>query len=120
MFALTVAQRFFLYKQAVDMRKSFDALSGIVSADMSKDALSGDVFVFVGKSRDKIKLLVWEKGGFVLYYKRLESGTFHLPKSQQSNLTYSELCLLIEGVEVEVKHRHKRYVRPQEKFTIAS
>ncbi len=97
------------------MRKSFDALSGIIAAGMGKDALSGDVYIFVGKSRDKIKLLVWEKGGFVLYYKRLESGTFHLPKLQDDSISYSELCLLIEGVEVEVIHHHKRYVRPEEK-----
>jgi transposase len=115
MFALRASQRFFLFREPVDMRKSFDALSGIVSTDMGKNALSGDVYIFIGKSRDKIKLLVWEKGGFVLYYKRLEVGTFHLPKSEQLSLIYSELCLLIEGVEVEVKHRHKRYVRPQEK-----
>jgi transposase len=97
------------------MRKSFDALTGIVSGQMKKDVLSGDVYIFIGKSRDKIKLLVWEKGGFVLYYKRLESGTFHLPKLQDDGLSYSELCLLIEGVEVEITHRRKRYVRPQEK-----
>lgn len=115
MFALTASQRFLLYRQAVDMRKSFDALSGIVTTDMGKDVLSGDVYIFIGKSRDKIKLLVWEKGGFILYYKRLEAGTFHLPKSAQLSLSYSELCLLIEGVEVDVKHRHKRYIRPTEK-----
>jgi transposase len=120
MFALTASQRFFLYSQPVDMRKSFDALSGIVAAAMEKDALSGDVYIFIGKSRDKIKLLAWEKSGFVLYYKRLESGTFHLPKLQEDSLSYSELCLLIEGVEVEVKHRRKRYVRPQEKTTRAA
>ena len=119
MFALTAAQRFFLYSQPVDMRKSFDALSGIVIGSMGKDALSGDVYIFIGKSRDKIKLLVWEKGGFVLYYKRLEPGTFHLPKLLDSSLSYSELCLLIEGVEVEVTHRHKRYMRPEEKTTVA-
>ncbi|MDO1444624.1 IS66 family insertion sequence element accessory protein TnpB [Rhodocytophaga aerolata] len=113
MFAVTASQRFFLYLQPVDMRKSFDALSGIVTGAMGKDALSGDVYIFIGKSRDKIKLLVWEKGGFVLYYKRLESGTFHLPKRQDGSLSYSELCLLIEGVEVEVTHRRKRYVRVQ-------
>lgn len=113
MFALNAGQRFFLYAQAVDMRKSFDALSGLVTTQMGKDALSGDVYIFVGKSRDKIKLLVWEKGGFVLYYKRLEKGTFHLPKA--AALSYSELCLLIEGVEVEVTHRHPRYVGPAEK-----
>jgi transposase len=102
------------------MRKSFDALSGIVTGSMSKDALSGDVYIFIGKSRDKIKLLVWEKGGFVLYYKRLESGTFHLPRLQDGILSYSELCLLIEGVEVEVTHRHKRYEGVQEKTTRAA
>jgi transposase len=116
MFALTASQRFFLYSQPVDMRKSFNALSGIVSTGMGKDALSGDVYIFIGKSRDKLKLLVWEKGGFILYYKRLESGTFHLPKLQEDSLSYSALCLLIEGVEVEVTHRRKRYVRVQEKM----
>jgi transposase len=115
MFALTAWQRFFLFGEAVDMRKSFDALSGIVSGQMKKEVLSGDVYIFIGKSRDKIKLLVWEKGGFVLYYKRLEAGTFHLPKPGQVSLSYSELCLLIEGVEVEVKQRHKRYGGPVEK-----
>jgi len=115
MFALTASQRFFLYGEVVDMRKSFDGLSGIVTTSMGKDVLSGDVYVFIGKSRDKIKLLVWEKGGFVLYYKRLEAGTFHLPKSAAPALCYSELCLLIEGVEVEIKHRRKRYVGLQEK-----
>jgi transposase len=120
MFALTASQRFLLYSEPVDMRKSFDALSGIVSASMGKNALSGDVYIFIGKSRDKIKLLVWEKGGFVLYYKRLESGTFHLPKLQEDSLSYSELCLLIEGVEVQVTYRRKRYERPQEKSTAAS
>jgi transposase len=87
---------------------------------MGKDALSGDVYIFIGKSRNKIKLLVWEKGGFVLYYKRLESGTFHLPKLQEDNLSYSELCLLIEGVEVEVTHPRKRYERPVGKTIVSA
>ena len=93
------------------MRKSFDGLSGIVSQQMGKDVLSGDVFIFLGKDLTKIKLLVWEQTGFVLYYKRLEAGTFSLPKAGQNSitLTYSELCLLLEGVEVEVKHRRKRF-----------
>lgn len=119
MFALTASQRFFLYQESVDIRKSFDALSGIVTGSMGKDALSGDVYIFIGKSKDKIKLLVWEKGGFVLYYKRLESGTFHLPKLPDGSLSYSELCLLIEGVEVQITHRRKRYERPEEKTTSA-
>lgn len=117
MFALSSFQRFFLYGQVVDMRKSFDSLSGIVSQQMGKDVCSGDVYIFLGKDLSKIKLLVWESGGFVLYYKRLEAGTFQLPKADQQSitLTYSELCLLIEGVEVEVKRRRKRFVRTAEK-----
>ena len=120
MFGLSTQQRYFLYGEVVDMRKSFDGLSGIVSEQMGKDVLSGDVFVFLGKDLSKIKLLVWESSGFVLYYKRLEAGTFSLPKLEQGSirLTYSELCLLVEGVEVEVKHRRKRFQRPSAPQTV--
>jgi transposase len=114
MFALTASQRFFLFHQPVDMRKAFDGLTGIVQQEMGRDACSGDVYIFLGKRLDRMKLLVWEPSGFVLYYKRLEAGTFRLPKDKQQsiNLTYSELSLLLEGMEVEVKHRRKRYEKP--------
>jgi len=114
MFGLSGQQRYFLFPQAVDMRKSFDGLSGIVTGQMGKDVCSGDVFIFLGKDLSKIKLLVWETGGFVLYYKRLEAGTFALPKPAEASitLTYSELCLLVEGLEVEVTRRRKRFQRP--------
>ncbi len=114
MFGLSTQQRYYLYGQVVDMRKSFDGLSGLVTQQMGKDVLSGDVFVFLGKDLSRIKLLVWESGGFVLYYKRLEAGTFALPKPAEGSitLTYSELCLLVEGVEVEVTRRCKRFQRP--------
>ncbi len=64
-----------------------------------------------------MKLLVWEASGFLLYYKRLEAGTFQLPKgeNQSIQITYSELSLLLEGIEVEVKHRRKRYSKILEK-----
>lgn len=96
------------------MRKSFDGLSGLVKDQMGKDVLSGDVYIFLGKDLTKIKLLVWESHGFVLYYKRLEAGTFALPQPRQKSitLTYSELCLLIEGVEVQVTRRRKRFEKP--------
>lgn len=128
MFGLSAHQRYFLFPQAVDMRKSFDGLSGIVKQQMGKDVLSGDVYMFLGRDLTKIKLLVWESGGFVLYYKRLEAGTFALPQPgpESITLTYSELCLLIEGVEVKVTRRRKRYVqepeyvRTQQKTTTAA
>jgi len=99
------------------MRKGFDGLSGLVQQQMGSDATSGDVYIFLGKRLDRMKLLVWEPGGFLLYYKRLEAGTFKLPKAQDQsiNLTYSELSLLLEGLEVEVKHRRKRFERKLEK-----
>jgi transposase len=113
MFGLNAHQRYFLYGRVVDMRKPFDGLSGIVTGQMGQNVLSGDVFIFLGKDLSKIKLLVWEQGGFVLYYKRLEAGTFCLPKPGQGSiaLTYSQLCLLLEGVEVQVLHRCKRFQR---------
>ncbi len=122
MFGLSGQQRYFLFPRLVDMRKSFDGLSGIVTHQMGKDVLSGDVFIFLGKDLSKIKLLVWEAGGFVLYYKKLEAGTFALPQSGKGSiaLSYSELCLLIEGVEVQVTRRRKRYVRAQQKTTAAA
>jgi transposase len=114
MFGLNAHQRYFLFPEAVDMHKSFDGLRGKVTQQMGKDVMSGDVYIFLGRDLSRIKLLVWEAGGFVLYYKRMEAGTFALPQSGKGSisLTYSELCLLIEGVEVEVTRRRKRFNRP--------
>jgi len=111
MFGLSPSQRFFLFSQSVDMRKGFDGLSGMVQQEMGRDVTSGDVYIFLGKRLDRMKLLVWEPSGFILYYKRLEAGTFCLPKAQDQSvsLTYSELSLLLEGLDVEVKYRRKRY-----------
>ena len=99
------------------MRKGFDGLSGVVQQQMGRKATSGDVYIFLGKRLDRMKLLVWEPSGFILYYKRLEAGTFRLPKvqNQSISLTYSELSLLLEGLEVEVKYRRKRYSKILEK-----
>lgn len=117
MFGLSASQRFFLYNQPVDMRKAFDGLCGVVQQGMGKDACSGDVYIFLGKRLDRMKLLVWEPSGFVLYYKRLEAGTFRLPQEKQQaiSLSYSELSLLLEGLEVEIKGRRKRFEKIPQK-----
>ena len=72
-------QRYWLYRKPTDMRKSFDGLCGLVASGMKRDPLSGEVFVFINRRRTHIKLLVWDRSGFVLYYKRLEEGTFEIP-----------------------------------------
>ena len=71
---LSLPKRIFLYSQSVDMRKGFDGLSGIVTGQTGVDVLLSDAYVFVGRRKDRLKLLIWEPSGFVLYYKRLEAG----------------------------------------------
>ncbi|WP_185956458.1 IS66 family insertion sequence element accessory protein TnpB [Changchengzhania lutea] len=61
------------------MRKSFDSLRGLVINDLDQNPDNGTVYIFINKVRNKVKLLHWQTGGFMLYYKRLESGTFELP-----------------------------------------
>jgi transposase len=114
MFSLTSGMSYFYYRGQADMRKSFDALSGLVKDEMKREPLSGEVFVFISKQRNRVKLLHWEAGGFVLYYKRLESGTFELPvfdpDTSSFRIKWSALMMMIEGISVQrIKHR-KRFI----------
>ncbi|AHM61261.1 transposase, IS66 family protein [Flammeovirgaceae bacterium 311] len=111
MFSLSSSHSYLLYSQPCDMRKSFDALSGLVRNELQRDPASGEVYVFVNRSRSCIKLLHWESGGFVLYYKRLERGTFTAPRMQVENgvLKWPELVLMIEGIQVKSSIQKVRY-----------
>lgn len=117
MFTLSSQHRFLLHIAPVDMRKGFDGLSGLVRNGLKRDPCNGDVFVFVGKTRDKIKLLHWQSGGFVLYYKRLEAGRFRLPdydpKVGAVKLSYTQLAMLIDGLSIQGVSRQKRYDPPR-------
>jgi transposase len=95
------------------MRKSFDALSGLVRNELGRDPTNGEVFVFLNRTRTCIKLLHWESGGFVLYYKRLEKGTFTppLPEGKNTALRWPELVLMIEGIQVKSSVQKARYQR---------
>ncbi len=73
MFGLSESLNYFLYRKPTDMRKSFHALMGLVNNEMKQNPLSGDVYIFINKNRNLIKLLNWQEGGFVLYYKPLVS-----------------------------------------------
>jgi len=88
MFALTESHRFFVFSQVTDMRKSFDALCGVVRMGLCRNPLSGEVFVFVNRKRNMMKLLHWQQGGFVLYFKRLEKGTFEIPKTKAASCKF--------------------------------
>jgi len=107
MLSLNAGQQYFLYQSPCDMRKSFDGLCGLVHSELKREATSGEVFVFLNRHRTHLKLLHWERGGFVLYYKRLEEGTFSLPEKQQ--LSWTDLVLMIEGIEVQKSRQLPRY-----------
>jgi len=93
------------------MRKGFNGLSGLVRAHICHELLSGDVFIFLNKRRDRIKLLVWDRNGFVVWYKVLEQGTFELPAAENATLemSWTDIQLLLEGIEIKSVKRRKRY-----------
>lgn len=116
MLPLSSAQRYYFYRHATDMRKSFNGLSGIVRNELRADPLSGDVFIFVNRRRDRIKLLVWDRSGYVLYYKHLQQGTFELPAFEADGascaMNWQELILILEGVSLDSVRRRKRFSLP--------
>ncbi|MDX2368158.1 MAG: IS66 family insertion sequence element accessory protein TnpB [Colwellia sp.] len=113
MFSLNSSLRFQLYSKATDMRKSFNGLSGLVRNELDEIPENGDVFIFINKSRDKIKLLHWSSNSFVLYYKRLESGRFEHPQydieSGSYLLSYAQIVMLIDGISIKNIQKKKPY-----------
>ena len=113
MFTLSSSNTFHLYSNPTDMRKSFDGLSGLIQNILGSNPCSGDVFIFINKRRDKIKLLHWQGISFTLYYKRLEEGTFELPEydiqSGSITLSYAQIVMLIDGLTIKNIRKRKQY-----------
>jgi len=109
--------RYYLYRQPTDMRKSFDGLCGIVSSQLGFNPMSGDLFIFINRQRNRIKLLRWEPGGFVLFYKRLEKGTFELPEVKNGALShridYGDLVMIITGISLKYARKRKRFLQQE-------
>jgi|JI7StandDraft_1071085.scaffolds.fasta_scaffold99601_2 transposase len=106
-------QRYFVCTTPVDMRKGIDGLCGVVRHMLEDNPQSGYVFIFFNKGRDKIKLLVWDVGGYVMYHKRLEQGTFEVirgsdDKSKQT-MRYDHLVMLLSGISIRDIVQRKRY-----------
>lgn len=95
------------------MRKGFDALCGLVSSELGRDPLGGEVFIFVNKSGTTLKLLHWERGGLVLYHKRLESGRFSIPRTgppgKGCSIHWHDLVMMVEGISMEKTTRRERF-----------
>lgn len=115
MLSLPPAVRIFVAREVTDLRKSFDALSALVPAVLAQDPFSGHLFCFFNRRRDRVKLLVWDRTGFWLFYKRLEAGRFAAPAAgtgRSTEWTARELFLVLEGIELGAVRQQRRYTRP--------
>ena len=102
MLGLPSGAKIYFCRQAVDFRKGFDGLSGIIESQFQMNVLDGHLFLFVNRRSDRIKALWWEPGGLILWYKRLERGTFEIPRAGegQSHVTIdaTQLAMVLGGV----------------------
>jgi transposase len=114
MFALNSSLNYYLYNAPTDMRMSFNGLCGLIQMRMNRNPVSGEVFMFINRRRDHMKLLHWEYGGFILYYKRLERGTFEIPvhKAGESATTifWPQLMMMVEGISLQHIRTRKRHL----------
>ena len=107
--------RIWMASEATDMRCGFDRLAERVNVVIGENAQSGHLFVFRSRRGDRLKILVWERDGFVLWYKRLEMGVFKLPRVEREarsvELRASELAMILDGINVSKLKRVPRYNR---------
>lgn len=114
MLGLPDSVKILLFTESTDMRKGFDGLSFLVKA-AGGDVYSGHLFVFVSRRRDRVKILTFQKGGFVLWYKRLEKGRFKpVPSTaERVELDATQLTMLLDGIDVRRVHRAKHWQPPK-------
>ena len=109
------AARIWLAAEATDMRCGFDRLAERVRTVIGEDPLGGHLFVFRSRRGDRLKILIWDRDGFVLWYKRLEAGVFKLPRVDEGTrsveLRASELAMILDGIDVSKLKRVPRYQR---------
>ena len=110
MLAVSNTSRYYFYRSPCDMRFGIYSLSGLVRNELGHNPLSGDVFVFMGKRRNQIRLLQWDSDGFAMYIKKLEQGTFERPQGEDISITSQQLTLLMEGVMLKTVRLRKRYI----------
>ena len=116
MISLPHPVRVFLHMPATDLRKGFDALSGLVVTAFSQDPTSGHLFLFVNRRRDRLKILYWDRDGLAIWYKRLEKGSFQLPAvapdAASIEMSPTQLTLILSGIDLGSARQRRRYQRP--------
>ena len=115
MLTLPPSVRVFLCLAPADMRRSLDGLAAMTREVLREDPLSGHLFVFFNRRRDRVKILLWDRSGLALYYKRLEKGTFRLSAFEHSDslraeIESAELALILEGIDLAHAKRRPRFV----------
>lgn len=121
MIRTTLQVRIFVCTEPTDMRRSFDGLCGMTRELIRQDPLSGAFFLFRNRSRDRLKILYWDRDGLAIWYKRLETGSFQLPtdlkkpenESSGVEITAEELSLLLHGIDLATVSRRKRFTLPK-------
>ena len=107
MLGLPPSVRIYFATELTDMRKGIDGLRAIVEGTLRHDPYDGHLFVFVGKSKDKVKILFWDRNGFVLYLKRLERGRFQLPavdaRTKHVAMEPAQLAMLLDGIDLNAR-----------------
>ncbi len=109
MLALSSSVRYFLHKDPTDMRFGINSLAGLVHNRLGADPMGGDVFVFLGKRSNQVRILQWDGDGFAMYVKKLERGTFERPALAGNSITDRQLGLLLQGVVLGSVSYRKRY-----------
>ena len=110
--------RIYLCAQPADMRRGFDTLAAQVKEFLKHDPFSGNLFLFVSRGKDRLKILYWDRDGFALWYKRLEEGAFKLPQLKHAGATVelsaTEMAMLLDGIDLKSIKRSKRFTRTPE------
>lgn len=116
MITLTDQRKYHLYRKETDMRKGFNLLCGIVVNELGRSVMQGDAFIFINKPRTHLKLLVYEQGGFTIFYRRLEKGAFEVPAfdldARSMEITSDQLHFMLKGISLQAIKYRKRYQQP--------
>ena len=114
MLTLPATVRIYVAAEPVDLRRGFDGLAAATRQIIREDPLSGHLFVFMNRRGNRLKVLVWERSGYLLLYKRLERGCFHLPRlplggDRHIEMEATDLALMLEGIDLRGAQRRKRW-----------
>ena len=106
--------RIWLYTQPTDMRKSYNGLSALVKNQLKDDPLSGELFVFVNRRQNQMKILYFDRSGYCIWSNRLEQGQFIVRNASggKKELNWTQLKLLLDGIEIKKSRQYKRYSHP--------